>query len=105
MKKNQLLLLSLLLSSPSFADIPKGDANAGKIKAFSCQFCHGQAGVASQDGYPHVNGQNPLYLFNAMKAYQNSERQGNYADMMKQQLSVFNNQDLADIASFYSQLP
>lgn len=105
MNKNQFLSLALLLSTPTFADMPSGDADAGKIKAFSCQFCHGQTGIASQDGYPHLNGQNSLYLYNAMKAYQKHERQGNYADMMKQQLSVFNDQDLADIANFYGQQP
>jgi len=37
-----------------------------------------------------------------MKAYQDDERKGSLAEMMKQQLSKLNNQDLADIAAYYA---
>lgn len=37
-----------------------------------------------------------------MKAYQNGDRQGDYADMMRAQLSKLNDQDLKDITAFYS---
>lgn len=39
-----------------------------------------------------------------MKAYQNGERLGDYAEMMRAQLSKLNDQDLKDIAAFYSSI-
>lgn len=103
LSKNACLFsIALITSAPVFSSSLTGDPEEGKTKAFSCQFCHGANGIASQPGYPHLNGQNEQYLFNAMKAYQNDERAGAYADMMKQQLSMMQDQDLADIAAFYS---
>ncbi|MCW8329747.1 cytochrome c [Photobacterium sp. SDRW27] len=104
-KKVSLLISFIILgSTPAIANPLNGDAEAGKIKAFSCQFCHGANGVASQPNYPHLNGQNELYLFNAMKAYQDNKRSGIYAEMMKKQLSMMKEQDLADIAAFYTRM-
>ncbi|KHT63300.1 hypothetical protein RJ45_12935 [Photobacterium gaetbulicola] len=97
---------SILSSSAVWAySMPSGNVEAGKIKSFSCQFCHGQDGVAKKEGYPHINNQNSLYLYNSMKAYQKGERAGAYGEMMKQQLSVLNDQDLADIAIYFSEQP
>lgn len=101
---SRLITLTLFVSIPAISSPLGGDAEAGKLKAFSCQFCHGTNGIATQPGYPHLNGQNDRYLFNSMKAYQNNERTGAYDDMMKQQLSMMQDQDLADIAAFYSKM-
>ncbi|GHA51826.1 c-type cytochrome [Photobacterium aphoticum] len=105
MKNAFFLSLLTLFSLPAFSAMPDGNAEAGQTKAFSCQFCHGTNGVAVKDGYPHMNGQNALYLYKAMKAYQNDERLGDYGKMMKQQLSALNDQDLADIAEYYAKQP
>ena len=104
----RILTVSLFCLLSPFAHsgpMPEGDAEAGKVKSYTCQFCPGQQGVASNDSYPHINNQNALYLYNSMKAYQRGERQGIYADMMNQQLSVLDDQDLADIASYFSIQP
>ncbi|WP_428652031.1 c-type cytochrome [Photobacterium satsumensis] len=85
--------------------MPQGNSEAGKIKSFSCQFCHGQNGVAKMNGYPHINNQSALYLYKSMKSYQKGERGGAYGEMMKQQLSVLNEQDLADIAIYFAEQP
>ncbi|MGF1806922.1 cytochrome c, partial [Aliivibrio sifiae] len=42
------------------------------------------------------------YLYSSMKAYQNGERTGPLALMMKAQLQRLNDQDLKDIAAFYA---
>ncbi|MGF1685423.1 c-type cytochrome [Photobacterium japonica] len=105
MKNALFLSLFALLSFPAFSAMPEGNADIGKNKAFSCQFCHGTNGVAMKEGYPHINGQNALYLYKAMKAYQDGERLGTYGKMMQQQLSALNDQDLADVAAFYTQQP
>ncbi|WP_373455292.1 c-type cytochrome [Vibrio splendidus] len=45
-----------------------------------------------------------LTSINTMKAYQSGDRQGDYAEMMRAQLSKLDDQDLRDIAAFYSSL-
>lgn len=79
-----------------------GNPELGEMKAPSCVFCHNPNGAPSQVNYPNLNGQNSLYLFNAMKAYQNDERQGAMAELMKAQLQNLTEEDLKDIAAFYS---
>lgn len=80
----------------------QGNASLGPLKTPSCRFCHGVDGIASIPSYPNLRGQNAPYLLNAMKAYQNGDRKGDLAEMMRTQLSALNDQDLADIAAFYA---
>lgn len=103
-KKFLVIPFTFLISASALSAPLSGNAEQGKMKAFTCQFCHGTNGVAKQPGYPNINGQNGIYLFNSMKAYQNGERSGVYAEMMKKQLSMMNDQDLTDIAAFYSKM-
>lgn len=95
-------LTIFFISSPALAVMPVGKSDLGQKKAYSCQFCHGVTGYSARDGYPHLNGQNGQYLFNAMQSYQHGERGGVMGKMMQQQLSALNDQDLADIAAFYT---
>lgn len=81
---------------------PFGNAKLGEIKAPSCVFCHNPNGAPSQASYPNLNGQDPVYLFNAMNAYLNDERSGAMAALMKAQLQNLSEQDLRDVAAFYS---
>lgn len=105
LKKHLILYSLFLFSMNTYATIPAGDASLGPLKTPSCRFCHGINGVATQDSYPNLQGQKAPYLFNGMKSYQNGEREGGLAEMMKKQLSKLNDQDLADIAAFYVQMP
>ncbi|EEW12322.1 c-type cytochrome [Vibrio mimicus] len=96
-------LLCLFLSSTNaFAG---GDPVLGQQKAPSCVFCHGSDGIATQPSYPNLNGLSEEYLFKSMKAYQNGERTGPMAEMMKAQLQRLNDQDLRDVAAFYASKP
>ena len=79
-----------------------GDANLGEQKSPSCVFCHNPNGTPTQAHYPNLNGQDPLFLFNAMKAYKLGERSGALSDMMKVQLQNLNEDDLRDVAAFYA---
>ncbi|WP_162922448.1 cytochrome c [Aliivibrio sp. EL58] len=83
-------------------NISAGDAKLGKLKAPSCIFCHGETGKAIDSSYPNLDMQNEMYLYNSMKSYQNDERKGPLAQMMKAQLQRLNDQDLKDIAAFYA---
>ncbi|SBS67340.1 c-type cytochrome [Vibrio atlanticus] len=97
--------LLLLALSPSLHASNFGDPELGKMKSPSCIFCHNPTGETSNTAYPKLSGQDSTYLYNTMKAYQNGDRQGAYAEMMQTQLSKLNDQDLKDIAAFYSSQP
>ncbi|CAK3926632.1 cytochrome C554 [Vibrio sp. 10N.286.55.E10] len=94
--------LILVAFSSSLYASDDGDPELGKVKSPSCVFCHNPTSPSADNSYPKLSGQDPTYLFNTMKAYQNGERQGDYADMMRAQLSKLNDQDLKDIAAFYT---
>jgi cytochrome c553 len=98
----RVLVFLALIPSLAFADASFGDAKLGKVKSPSCIFCHGTDGTASNPSYPNIKGQNAQYLFQSMKDYQNGNRQGALAEMMKAQLSRLNDQDLKDIAAYFS---
>ncbi|USE03606.1 cytochrome c [Vibrio sp. SCSIO 43133] len=101
--KNNIFTVIALMAISSVADANEfGNPELGEMKAPSCVFCHNPNGAPSQANYPNLNGQNSLYLFNAMKAYQNDERQGAMAELMKAQLQNLTEEDLKDIAAFYS---
>ena len=101
--KNNIITVIALIAISSVADANEfGNPELGEMKAPSCVFCHNPNGAPSQANYPNLNGQNSLYLFNAMKAYQNDERQGAMAELMKAQLQNLTEEDLKDIAAFYS---
>ncbi|MFA0496583.1 cytochrome c [Vibrio sp. 10N.222.54.B11] len=94
------LILLALSSNLHASDF--GDAELGKVKSPSCVFCHNPTSQSTNNSYPKLSGQDPTYLFNTMKAYQTGDRQGDYADMMRAQISKLNDQDLKDIAAFYA---
>ncbi|AVW97263.1 cytochrome c [Vibrio parahaemolyticus] len=97
-----LLLTSLIFASTVYAN-PFGDAEKGKVKAPSCVYCHGTNGLSSNDAYPNLAGQSPKYLYDSMKAYQDGLRTGPLAEMMKAQLRMLNDEDLRDVAAFFSE--
>ncbi|MDW6004596.1 c-type cytochrome [Vibrio mangrovi] len=99
-----LFVVYLFFTNSAFA-IETGDAPAGKQKSYSCQFCHAPQKGRHIQNYPNLAGQDPQYLFQAMKAYQNHSRTGPTADLMAAQLQRMNDKDLRDIAAFYTQLP
>lgn len=106
-KMNKILILALttlFVSVSASASEQGADPKAGKMKAYTCQFCHGSNGKATNPSYPNISGQNEVYLNSSMKAYQKGERTGAMGAMMKQQLSSLNDQDIADIAAYYAQM-
>jgi cytochrome c553 len=82
----------------------EGDAAAGKEKNAMCQGCHGIAGfrTAYPEVYsvPKIGGQNAVYLMNALKAYRAGDRSNTTMMAIAAGLS---DQDIADLAAYYSQ--
>ena len=95
--------VALLLSVP-FAAHAAGDAAAGKSKAAVCTSCHGVDGKAAIPTYPNLAGQNAQYLKLSMKAYKNGDRKGGQAAIMAGMAAPLSDQDIADLAAYFSSL-
>ncbi len=95
-----LVIGAVLMSSSVFA----GDPEAGKAKSMICSACHGVDGIAVIDGYPNLAGQNEKYLISSMKAYLNKERNGANAAIMQAQAALLSEQDMENLAAYYSQM-
>lgn len=93
-----------VLGAMSLQPAVAGDAAAGKAKAAVCTSCHGKNGMATIPTYPHLAGQNEMYLVSAMKAYKNKQRTGGMAGVMQAQMANRSDQDIADLAAYYASL-
>lgn len=99
------VLGSLIAASGSaMADDLKGDATAAKNKVAMCIGCHAIPGYRSSvpEIYtvPMLGGQSEKYLVNALKAYSKGERKH---PTMRSIAAGLSEQDMADIAAYYSQ--
>jgi len=81
-----------------------GDAQRGAEKAGSCMACHGAEGEATVPLYPSLAGQHAPYLEHALQAYKKGERSGGQAEVMKAFVAGLSDDDMADLAAYYSSL-
>lgn len=91
-------LAALCITLPAAAQ--EGDAEKGRVKAYTCAGCHGIAGY--KNIYPHyhvpkIAGQHFEYLVIALNAYQKGERKH---PTMQAQAESFSAEDIADIARY-----
>jgi cytochrome c553 len=106
MNKFSVVIASLLVSFVTinaFAQDVKGDAKAGQSKSAMCIGCHGivgyQASFPEIYKAPKISGQNAKYISNALAAYQKGERKH---PTMVAAATAMNDQDMADLAAYYS---
>ena len=84
--------------------LANGDAQAGKIKSYTCIGCHG---ITTYDNayptynVPKIGGQNYEYLISALQSYHNGARKH---PTMQLQASSLSEQDMKDIAAYFSSL-
>ena len=76
-----------------------GNPELGKQKANTCIACHGEDGNSQVGLWPSLAGQNFKYLKKQLLLMKSGER---LILEMEGQLDRFNNQDLEDIAEYYS---
>lgn len=82
----------------------KGDPAAGAGKVTVCMACHGEKGrTPAAPIYPRLSGQSSEYLKSSLHAYRDGLRQGGMAAMMSPQTASLSDQDIVDIAAYYSQ--
>jgi len=99
---NKKLLGLLLLGLPFFANA--GDIKAGEGKSAICATCHGATGVAIAPIYPNLHGQNEAYLVSALKAYKAGQRQGGMSMLMTPHAASLSDEDIEDLAAYFSSL-
>ncbi len=90
----------------SSADAPvKGNAVRGKAISYTCLGCHGVDGY--RNAYPNysvpkLTGQHPEYIIAALQEYRGDQRSH---VTMHSQASTLSDQDMADIAAYFSGTP
>lgn len=99
--KRLIVLLALSLSLGTAQ--AQGDPAAGKAKSTTCAACHGPTGNASIPTYPKLCGQHAPYLESALQAYKSRARAGGQAPVMYGMVANLSDQDIADLAAYFSQ--
>ncbi len=98
-----LLVLAGIAHAAAAADIV-GNAKAGSAKVEACVGCHAIPGYKATFPeifqVPMLGGQSAKYIENALKAYQKGDRKH---PTMKGNASSLSDQDIADVAAYYSQ--
>lgn len=75
-----------------------GSPEAGEPLTAVCGGCHGSHGVSTDTATPSLAGQDPDYLTLAIKAYRTARKH----PLMSRLVATLSDQDIADIAAFYS---
>lgn len=94
-----LLPVLLALAATAHAD---GDPEAGKAKSVTCAACHGANGISPNPLWPNLAGQKDQYLIIAIKAYRDGVRSD---PLMSPMVVTLSDQDIADLAAYFSSLP
>jgi cytochrome c553 len=80
-----------------------GDPEAGKAKAQTCAACHGPKGNSPQAQWPNIAGQHAGYTYKQLMNFKN--KNGRENAQMTGMVATLDEQDMRDLAAFYSQQP
>lgn len=105
LKRILVVAIAAMLSHGALAQNQgEGDAERGRVIAYTCFGCHGvpyQKNVYPTYPVPKIGGQTYGYLVSALKAYRAGER--NHATM-EAQANTLTDQDIRDIAAYFVSL-
>lgn len=96
------ILMSALLALSIEAAAVEGNPNAGERKSEDCGDCHGPDGAGDGDTIPRIAGMPVEKFVKAMQDFKNGVRKRSM--MMTKQGKKLSEQDVADLAAYYSQL-
>lgn len=111
MKKLAILCGLLFFAGPTMAADEQvqsliGDAAAGEEKAVTCAACHGPDGNSAVGDFPNIAGQHKRYLVKQLREYKlgadTNGEQGRYDAIMASQVVNLNEQDMYDLAAYFS---
>ncbi|MFC3681365.1 c-type cytochrome [Bacterioplanoides pacificum] len=99
------LLLATAVMTMAFSSVSSaaGDAAAGEAKSGMCVACHNTDGNSMVPMYPKLAGQHAAYLESALKAYRDGQRTGGNAAVMAPMAKTLTDQDIANLAAYFSQ--
>lgn len=80
-----------------------GNPDAGQEKSASCVACHGPAGISSNPEWPSLAGQHAAYIEKQLQYFKIGKKR--YNPLMAPIVADLNQQDMADLAAYYSSLP
>lgn len=104
MKLTATFAIGIAVISTNSIVMAAGDVAKGKAKSAVCSTCHGADGIAIMPVYPNLAGQNAEYLESALKAYRDKQRQGGMAAIMQMQANNLSDEDISNLAAYYSSL-
>lgn len=76
--------------------------NAGRDRATFCSYCHGMDGNSEQPDYPHLAGQNPVYLLEQIEKFADGRRK---KPVMNALASTFTPEEKMLLAVYYALSP
>jgi cytochrome c553 len=79
-----------------------GKTSSGKTKSMICAACHGTDGISPNDIWPNLAGQKRGYLIKQIEAFRSGDRTD---PSMAPMVSSLSDEDIRDIATYYSELP
>lgn len=94
-----ILVVGLMLASELVW--AKGTPEAGMAKSATCEACHGKDGRGIDPTYPVLAGQYESYLIKALADYRSGKRTN---PIMAGMAAPLTNQDIEDLASWYSSM-
>jgi len=94
------ILFAVMLVGSGSA-IAEGDPDAGKSRSEVCALCHGATGITTNDLWPNLAGQGYAYVVKQLRDFRDGSRQDPVMEAMAKPLT---DQDIEDLAGFYSSL-
>lgn len=94
------LAATLIATGPGWA-AAADRVEDGYQKSLQCVACHGMAGVSPNPTFPHLAGQNGAYLAMQLERFRSGER---YHPLMTPVAQALSDQDIEDLAAYYSTL-
>ncbi|NRB37845.1 MAG: cytochrome c4 [Pseudomonadales bacterium] len=97
------LILSVLMMAAAGSAMATGNAEAGKNKAAQCSACHGADGNSPAAMFPKLAGQHEKYIIKQLNDVKKKpENDGRSIPEMAGIVPGLSDQDIADIAAYYS---
>ncbi|PWI34456.1 cytochrome C biogenesis protein CcsB [Vibrio albus] len=81
-----------------------GDMEKGREAAKRCIMCHGVNGESRIRTYPSLKGMDEQKFIAAIYAYRNGEKEGNLAGMMRSQALGLSEEEIKNMAAYFSSL-
>ena len=101
-----LLTVTLAATAAPAEGLRGGDPIRGRGLSGECAACHDGDGRTRFGIYPRIAGQTYDYLLLSMKEFRSKERHQSYAaTLMWPSVAKLSDQDLRDLAAYYSSLP